>query len=127
MKNYIFLIAFLFYSTAANGQVLISLLFGDELNSGNVEFGLDGGLNWTDLKGIDQAENLFGWNLGFYFDIKLSDPSWFLNTGVVVKGNMGADGISVYKLNRDDLDLLFADGKVTQKFKLFQRTGYYKI
>jgi hypothetical protein len=31
----------------ANGQVLISLLLGDKLNSGKIEFGLDGEINKT--------------------------------------------------------------------------------
>jgi hypothetical protein len=118
MKTYLIALTFLFCSTTANSQVLISLIFGDKLNTGNIEFGLDGGLNWTDIQGIDEADYLFGWNLGFYFDIKLSDP-WMLNTGVVVKGNMGAEGIPVYSLNDPELDKLFVDGSVTRKLNYF--------
>jgi hypothetical protein len=120
MKTYFIVIAFLFYSTSANSQVLISLIFGDALNTGNIEFGLDGGLNWTDVRGIDKAENLLGWNLGFYFDIKLADTSWMLNTGVVVKGNLGAENIPVYSLDDPELDNLFSDGgSVTRKLNYF--------
>lgn len=118
MKKYIFLITLLFCTTSANSQVLISLLFGEALNTGNIEFGLDGGLNWTNINGVDNAEYLMGWNLGFYFDIKLSEP-WMLNTGVVVKGNMGAENISVYSLNDSELDNLFVDGSVTRKLNYF--------
>ena len=76
-------------------------------------------LNWTNINGIDQAENLMGWNLGFYFDIKLSEP-WMLNTGVVVKGNMGTENIPVYSLNNPELDNLFSDGStVTRKLNYF--------
>ena len=117
----IFLIAFIFFisSSISNAQVLISLIFGDELNTGNIEFGLDGGLNWTNIKGIDQAEYLMGWNLGFYFDIKLSEP-WMINTGVVVKGNMGAENLPVYQLNNPELDNIFSDGgSVTRKLNYF--------
>mgnify|MGYP003537385221 FL=1 len=119
MKIFLIALAFFISSSVSNAQVLISLIFGDELNSGNIEFGLDGGLNWTNINGVDQAENLMGWNLGFYFDIKLSDP-WMLNTGVVVKGNMGAENINVYSLNDPELDNLFSDGgSVTRKLNYF--------
>lgn len=119
MKTYLIALAFLFISTISNAQVLISLIFGDALNTGNIEFGLDGGLNWTTINGIEEADNLRGWNLGFYFDIKLSDP-WMLSTGVVVKGNMGAKNINVYSLNDPELDGLFLDGSsVTRKLNYF--------
>jgi len=119
MKIYLIAFAFLFTSTVSNAQVLISLLFGDALNTGNIEFGLDGGLNWTTVNGIDQAESLMGWNLGFYFDIKLAEQ-WMLNTGVVVKGNMGAENIPLYSLNDTELDNLFSDGgSVTRKLNYF--------
>jgi Outer membrane protein beta-barrel domain len=118
MKTFLVAISFLFCTTNSNAQVLISLIFGDELNTGNIEFGLDGGLNWTQINGIENADYLMGWNLGFYFDIKLSDP-WMINTGVVVKGNMGAEGIPVYSLNDPELDNLFVDGSVTRKLNYF--------
>ena len=120
MKKYLVALTFLFCNSSANSQVLISLIFGDKLNTGKIEFGLDGGLNWTDVKGIDKAENLLGWNLGFYFDIKLADTSWMLNTGVVVKENLGAENIPVYSLNDPELDNLFSDGgSVTRKLNYF--------
>jgi len=118
MKTFIIALSFFCCTTVSNAQVLISLLFGDALNSDKIEFGLDGGLNWTNINGIDKADYLMGWNLGFYFDIKLSDP-WILNTGVVVKGNMGAEGIPVYSLNDPELDNLFVDGSVTRKLNYF--------
>jgi len=119
MKTFIIALSFFFCTTVSNAQVLISLIFGDELNTGNIEFGLDGGLNWTQINGIENADYLMGWNLGFYFDIKLSEP-WMLNTGVVVKGNMGAEGIPVYPLNDPELDNLFSDGgSVTRKLNYF--------
>jgi hypothetical protein len=118
MKTLLIALTFFFCSSISNAQVLISLLFGDKLNTGNIEFGLDGGLNWTNINGIDNTDYLMGWNLGFYFDIKLTDP-WMVNTGVVVKGNMGAKGIPVYSLNNPELDNLFIDGSVTRKLNYF--------
>ena len=119
MKTLLIAFTFLSCGTVSNAQVLISLLFGDKLNTGTIEFGLDGGLNWTNINGIDQADYLMGWNIGFYFDIKLTDL-WMINTGVVVKGNMGSENITVYSLNDPELDNLFSDGgSVTRKLNYF--------
>lgn len=119
MKTLFIALTFFFCSTISNAQVLISLLFGDKLNTGNIEFGLDGGLNWTNINGIDNTDYLMGWNLGFYFDIKLTEP-WMVNTGVVVKGNMGAEGLPVYSLDIPNLDDEFSEGgSVSRKLNYF--------
>ena len=90
----------LFLVSIARTQVLISILLGDKLNTGKIEFGLEGGANWSTIKNLDGAKSLTGFNLGFYFDFKLKNPSWMLNTGVIVKSNMGADELPVYSLGR---------------------------
>jgi len=104
---------------AARTQVLISILLGDKLNTGKIEFGLDGGANWSTIKNLDGAKNLTSFNLGFYFDFKLKNPSWMLNTGVIVKSNMGADELAVYSLGNTNLDNAFTGGKVTRKINYF--------
>jgi hypothetical protein len=120
MRKKILVIAVLLLcSRAANGQVLISLLFGDKLNSGKIEFGLDGGLTLTSTDGLPQAGTLTTWNLGFYFDIKLKDPAWMVHTGVIVKSTLGADHIPVYPLNDPGLDEEFSGGSVTRKLNYF--------
>ena len=52
-------------------QVLIALLLGDKLNTGNIEFGLDGGLNYATIRGMESNTWTSNLNLGFYFDIRL--------------------------------------------------------
>jgi hypothetical protein len=103
----------------ANSQVLIALLFGDMLNSGKVEFGLDGGFNWSSMHGVSGAKNLPIWNLGFYFDIKLPDSTWMIHTGVIVKSTMGTKNAPLYSLGDQDLDNSFAGGSVTTKLNYF--------
>ena len=105
--------------STARTQVLISILLGDKLNSGKIEFGLEGGANWATVKNLDGAKSLTAFNLGFYFDFKLKHPSWMLNTGVIVKSNMGADELPVYSLGNPDLDNAFTGGKITRKIKYF--------
>lgn len=119
MKNYI-LIAFVFLLSAnrAESQVLISLLFGDDLNTGKIEFGLDGGWTLSDQSGLADSKMLSSFNLGFYFDFKLKN-SWMLHTGVLVKSSMGADEIPVYSLNNPELDNLYQNGYIERKMSYF--------
>jgi hypothetical protein len=102
MKKYYLIILLLVTGVTAQSQVLITLLLGDKLNSDGLEFGLEGGVNWTHISGLET--NNFGrkWNLGFYFDIRLKNQ-WFIYTGVLVKSNMGID-----KLTDNDLNTLGA-------------------
>lgn len=124
MKKYITLIFILFISYGVQSQVLIALLLGDKLNTGKIEFGLDGGLNYASISGMDANKKLSEFNLGFYFDIKMKE-NWYLNTGVLVKSNLGVD-----RLSHDDLEFLDAtiyldqndeilEGDYSQKSKYF--------
>ena len=119
MKKLFAAIVFLMTVSTANAQVLISLLFGDALNTGKVEFGLDGGINLVSMDGIDEPKKLTAWNLGFYFDIKLNDPAWMIHTGVIVKSTMGTRNSPLYSLNDADLDSAFIGGSVTTRLQYF--------
>ncbi len=119
MKKLLIAFALFFTTSTSNAQVLISLLFGEALNTGKVEFGLDGGFNWSTIGGISGAQNLPIWNLGFYFDIKLHDPAWMIHTGVIVKSTMGAKNTPLYSLGDRNLDSVFAGGSVTTTFNYF--------
>jgi len=102
MKKYFLLILLLIAGASVQSQVLITLLLGDKLNSPNLEFGLEGGINWTNISGMETNDFARKWNLGFYFDFRLKNQ-WFLYTGVLVKSNMGVD-----KLTDGDLNTLQA-------------------
>jgi len=115
----LFILGILVCSQAASAQVLIALLFGEALNSGKVEFGLDGGANWAGMRGVEGAGTLTTWNLGFYFDIKLKNPVWMVHTGVIVKSSMGADHLPVYPLGDAALDEEFSGGSVTRRLSYF--------
>jgi hypothetical protein len=105
----------------ARGQVIISLLLGEQLNSGKLEFGLDGGLSLSQLQGVEPSKNLPALNLGFYFDIPLKKPHWYFHTGVMVKSSMGGEKLPVYSLNDAALDAAFEGGSVTRKI------GYFNV
>jgi hypothetical protein len=118
MRKYLFIMLLLVGSVKAHGQVLISLIFGDALNTGKIEFGLIGGYNWSGISNLESGNYLGTFNLGFFFDIRLTAP-WYINTGVLVKSNLGTD-----KLTHGDLLLLNADiydeeGEYSQQTKTF--------
>jgi hypothetical protein len=101
-----------------HSQVLISLLFGDKLNSENVKFGLDGGLNFSNLTNTDGSIFLEDFNLGLYFDIRLRENTgWYLHTGALLKSGMGARRIAVYSLDDLDLDSVFTGGDIERRLK----------
>ena len=75
MKNMIkigFLSLFLLLSLTPKAQVLISLLFGEKLNTPKIEFGMVGGLNRSYLNNYNNSEGKNYFNLGFYFHVNIS-------------------------------------------------------
>lgn len=119
MKNFFLIFSLLIIAQSAQSQILISLLFGDKLNSPRIEFGLEGGVNFSSISNLEGADSRANFNLGFYFDYKLHNPSWMLSTGVIVKSTMGANGLALYPLNDANLDASFAGGTVDRKIKYF--------
>jgi len=124
MKNPKFFVLFfiliinLFLINTARSQVLISLLLGDVLNRGGLEFGLTGGDNMSWIPGQDDARMLNTFNIGFYFDIRLKDP-WYLYTGVLVKANLGASSLNTYPIGNPEIDTLMKEAQVERKLKYF--------
>ena len=102
----------------AQSQVLLTVLFGDKLNSEGLEFGLEGGVNWSNISTLDADKSLSSFNLGFYFDFTLKNQ-WNLYTGVLVKSKLG-------DLNLSENDLAFLEitpneeqGEYSQKMNYF--------
>ena len=117
IKN-VLVIAMMFIGFNAQSQVLLSILFGDKLNSDGLEFGLEGGFNWSDISELEADKRLSSFNLGFYFDARLKNQ-WNLYTGVLVKAKLGDD-----ELSNNDLEFLEItpnpeDGTYTQKINYF--------
>jgi opacity protein-like surface antigen len=119
MKKFLLLLVLCFSFHKMQSQVLMSLIFGDKLNSPNIEFGLEGGANFSTITNQPGADYRTDFNLGFYFDFNLKNPSWAFNTGVIVKSSLGAEGLRVYSLNDPNLDATFADGSVSRKISYF--------
>jgi hypothetical protein len=118
MKKQLLLLVFLCIGYSASSQVLISLLFGEKLNSPNIEFGLDGGVNFGQIANLESSKYLPMFNLGFYFDIRLKNQL-MLHTGVIVKSNQGAGRLNTYSLDNAALDTVFATGYINRKINYF--------
>ena len=89
MKNLktLLVLAMMLISVNSQSQVLLSILFGDKLNSEGLEFGLEGGFNWSDISQLEANKRLSSFNLGFYFDFRLKNQ-WNIYTGVLVKAKL---------------------------------------
>ncbi len=97
-------------------QVLIALLFGDKLNSGNLEFGLTGGLNASNIQGYQGTNYKTGLALGLYFNIRINDR-WFIHPEANPKFPTGVDRLPFYSLEDQVLDSLFMQANITRKVK----------
>jgi hypothetical protein len=104
--------------SALNGQVLITILLGDALNTEKIEFGLVGGWNHSNIYSIEDSKGLNSLDLGFYFHFLLKNNSYF-STGVLVKSSVGGSGMPVYSMNDPDFDAVFQGGTLTKKIPCF--------
>lgn len=103
---------------AANAQVLITLLFGDALNTEKIEFGLAGGMNRSYILDIEESKGVNFFNLGFYFHINMMQNS-YLSTGVQIKSNVGATGMETYPIGNTEFDAVYQDGTMSKKINTF--------
>ena len=119
MKKFsLILLTIILNTQVSKGQILISLLLGDKLNSGKLEFGLEGGLVTSNINNMPDAKAKLGFDLGFYFDFKLK-KNLFLHTGVLVKSPMGVRSVPPYPTGNVGLDSLVVDGKVKRRLSYF--------
>ena len=120
MIKRVFILTLLIFSfNISQSQVLISLIFGDKLNSDKIEFGLDGGVNYAKMSGFESGHPLPIFNIGFYFDFKIKEQ-WYFNTGVLVKSNVGLDFLKEEDVAFLDPTTVFADsGTYSQKISYF--------
>lgn len=105
-------------NTCAQGQILISLLFGDKLNSEKLEFGLDAGLAATNFSTYDLSNARTDLHLGLYFNIKMADH-WFIHTGLIMKSPGGMRYLDPYYIDEPSLDSILQTATLTRKLSYF--------
>ena len=97
----------------ANSQVLIALVFGDKLNSPDLEFGLTAGASLSTINNIPEAKYRSDLNIGLYFNYRIKGNWWF-HPEVQVKSSRGAKGINPYSVDDENLDEIFEEGSVAR-------------
>ncbi|MCF6359172.1 MAG: PorT family protein [Cyclobacteriaceae bacterium] len=120
-KKSIALLLLVFVTHIVKSQVLISLLLGDKLNSDKIEFGLDLGYNYSKMTGFESGTPTTAFNLGFYFDFKLKNQL-YLNTGVLVKSNVGLNNLRESDVLILDPATVFSDSGSYE-----QKTSYFHV
>ncbi len=90
-KKIIFTVALLTFCCHINSQVLIALVFGDKLNNGKIEMGIQLAAQGFQFTGIDDELDI-GFAFGAYLDIKLSDR-WVITNDFMFKSPKGGKQI----------------------------------
>ena len=99
---------------SARSQVILSLIFGDKLNSDELMFGIHMQYSWNNLSNIDPSSSLKKFNLGLFLTYKLNDR-WQINTEPMAKYTRGASGMNPYTLGDSTIDATFANGSFSRK------------
>lgn len=111
--RYALIVLMICIGTTANSQVILSLLFGDKLNSDELLFGIHMHYSWNNLSGIDPSSALKKFNLGLFLTYKVSEQ-WQLNTEPMAKYQRGATRMKPYSLNDPQLDATYANGEFSR-------------
>ena len=97
----------------ARSQVILSLIFGDKLNSDELMFGLHLQYSWNNLSNMEPSSSLKKFNLGLFLTYKLNDK-WQINTEPMAKYSRGASGMTPYTLGDPALDATYTGGSFTR-------------
>ena len=101
----------LFITITTHSQVLISILFGDKLNTDKMTFGLVLGNAWNSLTDYPTVDAQSNFNLGIFLTLKLEERL-FLQFDALAKYKLGAKGLPVYMLGDAMLDTIYQHGSL---------------
>ncbi|MBL7473791.1 outer membrane beta-barrel protein [Robertkochia sediminum] len=123
--KYLIVISALFLSIPAQSQLLMGLIFGDDLNSENLEFGLSAGINFANLTNLDGVKTKSGLQLGSYFYYKPKEIH-SLHIELLAFNDHGTDNIPTYQLNDTNLDAVLTDATVARTNKYISLNVMYR-
>jgi hypothetical protein len=118
MKKIIAVTGLFLISFNIHSQILISILFGDKLNTDKLTFGLTLGNAWNSLTGYSKADAQSNFNLGIFLTLKLKQRL-FIQFDALAKYKSGAKGLPVYSLNDHVLDSIYQNGSLQRSIKCF--------
>lgn len=111
--------------TNTKSQVLISLLFGDKLNSPKTEFGLNAGVNSSTLSGVADAKYNTEFGIGMYFTWKFHE-NWQLQPELFFRFMGGATKLPSYTFDNPELDTLLENTTLTRQSSYFSLPVHIK-
>ncbi len=117
MKKFLVLLilsASLFVPFSGQGQVLISILFGEQLNSGKMEFGLVGGFNYSTMPGLEDPQYKRSFGLGLFLDYKFNDH-WIGMVETNVKTSIGSQNLKLPDFPYPTNDTIISASTNTQR------------
>lgn len=118
LRKALLLILFVGFSWVARSQVLIALVFGEKLNSPNVEFGLEVGPSFSWFPNYEGSSMSSHYFIGPTFNIRLNDR-WWLHPAVQVVSSVGAADLSPYPLGNASLDPIINEFSVERRIQYF--------
>jgi hypothetical protein len=115
-------------SVTIHSQVLISILFGDKLNTDKLTFGLTLGNAWNSLTDYARVNARSNFNLGIFLTLKLKQRL-FIQFDALAKYKSGAEGLPVYSLNDHVLDSIYQYGSLQRSISCLalNTTVQYRI
>lgn len=119
-----FTICFL-WTSMANGQALLIILFGDKLSTDTFQMGINASGSASTLTGLDQSAFRYDWAFGAFGEIKFS-PDWFLHFDLTIKTPAGAKDVEPFMDPYDVTDSLFTGLNVTRKINYITLPVYIK-
>jgi len=118
MKKILIIIISIFIYNTASSQVLIALIFGDELNGERLEFGLNVGENFSTLSGVPDVTYRHGFNIGLNFIYKINNRL-HLNPALFFTYPMGAKKIPIYDTPDTNLNKVLTNAEIDRKLTYF--------
>ncbi len=120
-KAILICLLFLIVGTSAiQGQVLIGLLFGEKLNNEKLEFGLNLGVNFSQLTDVETNNYLNKLGIGLFLDYKMH-PKWVLQTSFFFMAPKGSTD-----LTKNDL-LFHVEDSLLGGVKAERRINYFDL
>ncbi|MCK5649768.1 MAG: PorT family protein [Gemmatimonadetes bacterium] len=97
----------------AEGQVLVAWLLGEKLTTENFNVGIDIGMNFSTLSGLENAERINGTLFGLFAEWRFH-PRFHLQPGLLVLSKKGAQEIDPIGFEDVELDPLVSGGTMTR-------------
>lgn len=97
-------------SSPSHAQPLIMLLVGDKISSEDFVGGITGGINLTNVSGLDGASARLSWSFGASLHWRLSDQ-WHFAPEVFFKAPGGTNGLQGLFQAQPSIDTIISDRK----------------